>query len=60
MSRTIGKQSKLCVYEKDEPKYKKTDLERGSRIEMSDDEKIDSAAARILCLYRSAFEELAK
>ena len=31
-----------------------------SKITMTDDEKIDVAAAKILNLYRPAFEELAK
>jgi antitoxin Phd len=36
------------------------DLENSPIIEMTDDEKIDFVAARILKLYRPAFEELAK
>ena len=34
--------------------------ENENTIEMSDDEKIDFVAARILEKYRAAFEELAK
>ena len=37
-----------------------TDIEQDTTIEMTDDEKIDFVAARILRLYRPAFEELAK
>jgi antitoxin Phd len=36
------------------------DIENEAEIEMTDDEKIDFVAARILNLYRPAFEELAK
>ena len=42
------------------PKYKLVDIENEAEIEMTDDEKIDFIAARILKLYRPAFEELAK
>jgi len=42
------------------PKYKLSDLENDTTIEMTDDEKIDFVAARILKKYRRAFEELAK
>lgn len=45
---------------KKEPKHKLTDLEKEPEIEMTDDEKIDFVAARILKKYRKAFEELAK
>ena len=36
------------------------DLEQEPEIEMTDDEKIDFVAARILKKYHKAFEELAK
>jgi hypothetical protein len=36
------------------------DIEHDTTIEMTDDEKIDFVAQRILKLYRPAFEELAK
>ena len=36
------------------------DTEKNNTAAMTDDEKIDLAAARILELYRPAFEELAK
>ena len=42
------------------PKYKLIDLDIETDIEMTDDEKIDFVAARILKKYRRAFEELAK
>jgi antitoxin Phd len=36
------------------------DIDKDTSIDMTDDEKIDFVAARILKLYRPAFEELAK
>ena len=42
------------------PKYNLVDIEQDSEIQMTDDEKIDFVAARILKEYRKAFEELAK
>lgn len=42
------------------PRYKLVDLEQDTEIEMTDDEKIDFVAARILKKYHKAFEELAK
>ena len=50
----------LYIFKNNKPKYKLVDIEKDSTIEMSDDEKIDFVAARILKIYRPAFEELAK
>ena len=40
--------------------YNTEDIEKDIPIKMSDDDKIDLVAARILKKYRRAFEELAK
>ncbi len=50
----------LYIFKNNKPKYKLVDIEQDTNIEMTDDEKIDFVAARILKLYRPAFEELAK
>lgn len=50
----------VYIFKNNKPKYKLVDLEKDTSIEMSDDEKIDFVAARILKKYRKAFEELAK
>lgn len=42
------------------PKYLLVDLEKTTVIEMSEDEKIDFVAGRILAKHRHAFEELAR
>ena len=60
IARMVDKQGELYIFKNNKPKYKLVDLEHDTAIEMTDDEKIDFVAARILKLYRPAFEELAK
>lgn len=60
VARMADKNGEIYIFKNNKPKYKLTDIETDSSIEMSDDEKIDFVAARILKLYRPAFEELAK
>ena len=50
----------VYIFKNNKPKYKLIAIENDTSIEMSDDEKIDFVAARILREYRRAFEELAK
>lgn len=60
VARMADKQGEIYIFKNNKPKYKLTDLENGPEIEMTEDEKIEFVAARILKLYRPAFEELAK
>ena len=60
IARLGDKAGEIYIYKNNKPKYKLVDIERDTTIEMSDDEKIDFVAARILKKYRCAFEELAK
>lgn len=48
------------IFKNNRPKYLIVNLNENPLIELSDDEKIDVVAKRILNKYRSAFEELAK
>ena len=48
------------IAEKNGPKYMLVDLDSSPVIDMTDDEKIDVVAARILKKYKPAFLELAK
>lgn len=48
------------IFKDDRPKYVLMDVDRSPQIEMTDDEKIDFVARRILEQHRAAFEELAK
>ncbi|MBQ1196179.1 MAG: type II toxin-antitoxin system Phd/YefM family antitoxin [Clostridia bacterium] len=60
VARMADKQGEIYIFKNNKPKYKLIDLEKDTEIEMTEDEKIDFVAARILKLYRPAFEELAK
>ena len=60
VARMADKQGEIYIFKNNKPKYKLIDLENGPEIEMTEDEKIEFVAARILKLYRPAFEELAK
>ena len=60
VARMAEKQGEIYIFKNNKPKYKLIDIENDTTIEMTDDEKIDFVAARILKLYRPAFEELAK
>ena len=59
-ARIAHTRGEVYIYENDQPRHKLVDLETDTSIEMSDDEKIDFVAARILKKCRKAFEELAK
>ena len=60
VSRLAEKHGSVIIFKNNKPKYRLVDLEQDSRIEMTDDEKIDFIAARVLKEYHKAFEELAK
>lgn len=60
VARMVDRSGEIYIFKNNKPKYKLIDLENDTDIEMSNDEKIDFVARRILEKYRSAFEELAK
>ena len=60
VARLVEKHGELYIFKNNKPKYKLVDIEQDTAIAMTDDEKIDFVAARILARYREAFEELAK
>ena len=60
VARMADKHGELYIFKNNKPKYKLVDTESSTAIEMSDDEKIDFVAARIMRLYQPAFKELAK
>ena len=60
VARMADKHGQLYIFKNNRPKYKLIDIDQDSAIEMTDDEKIDFIAARVLKEYRRAFEELAK
>ncbi len=59
-TRIADKNGQVVIFKNNRPKYILLDIESNPVIEMTDDEKIDFVAARILKKYRPAFEELAK
>ena len=50
----------VVIFKNNRPKYVLYDLDTSPQIEMSEEEKIDFVARRILKRYRNAFLELAK
>lgn len=60
VARKAEQSGEIYIFKNNKPKYKLIDIESESTFEMTDDEKIDLVAARVLKKYREAFEELAK
>lgn len=60
VARMAEQNGEIFIFKNNKPKYKLVDIENCNDIEMTDDEKIDFVANRILKKYRRAFEELAK
>lgn len=48
------------IFKNNKPKYVLTDIDASDYFAITDDEKIDVAAQRILKRFKPAFEELAK
>ncbi len=60
VARMAEQKGEIYIFKNNKPKYKLIDIENDTSIDMTDDEKIDFVAARVLKEYRKAFEELAK
>ena len=60
VAREADRLGSVVIFKNNKPKYKLIDIEQDSEIEMTDSEKIDFVAARILKKYKPAFLELAK
>ena len=60
VTRIADKNGQAVIFKNNRPKYLLLDLESSPEIDMTDDEKIDVVAARILKKYKPAFLELAK
>ena len=59
-ARIAEKRGRVVVFKNNRPKLLVIDLDTEPQIEMSDDEKLEFVASRILREHRAAFEELAK
>ena len=60
VTRIAEKNGQSVIFKNNKPKYMLVDLDVSPMIDMTDDEKIDVVAARILKKYKPAFMELAK
>ena len=58
--RIAEKNGQAVIFKNNKPKYMLVDLDVSPMIDMTDDEKIDVVATRILKKYKPAFMELAK
>ena len=61
VAKTAEEKGEAIIFKNNKPKYIVIDIEKnGSLLELSEDEKIDIIARRILEKYLPAFKELAK
>ncbi len=60
VARLADSRGSVIILKNNRPKYRLVDLSQNDDIEMTDDEKIDFVAQRVLRTYRPAFLELAK
>jgi len=59
-TRIVDKQGSVVIFKNNKPKYMLVSWEDTQALALTDDEKIDVVAKRVLNKYRKAFEELAK
>lgn len=60
VARIADRYGEAVIFKNNRPKYRLVDLEQNDYLELTDDEKIDIVAKRLLNEYRPAFLELAK
>ena len=60
VTRIAEKTGQAVIFKNNRPKFMLIDLDNSPVLDMTDDEKIDVVAARILKRFKPAFEELAK
>ncbi len=60
VARVAEKKGHVVVIKNNRPKFLLIDLETEPQIEMTEDEKLEFVAKRILREHKAAFEELAK
>ncbi len=61
IAKTVDRQGEAVVFKNNKPKYLVLDIENNDLLlDLTDDEKIDIVAKRILNKYIGAFKELAK
>lgn len=60
VARIAEKKGRVVVFKNNRPKLLVIDLDTEPQIDMTEDEKFEFVAARILREHKAAFEELAK
>lgn len=60
VARIADHYGEAVIFKNNRPKYRLVNLEQDDDLELTDDEKIDIVAKRLLNEYRPAFLELAK
>lgn len=60
VAKMAEKKGRVVIFKNNRPKLLVIDLDTEPQIEMTEDEKLEFVAARILKEHRVAFEELAK
>lgn len=60
VAKLADKNGAIVIFKNNKPKYMVVDLVENPILELTDDEKIDVVAKRILEQYRHAFEVLAQ
>ena len=60
VTRIADANGQAVIFKNNRPKYLLVDMESTSYFDITDDEKIDVIAARVLKKFMPAFEELAK
>lgn len=59
-ARIADRNGRAIIFRNNKPKYMLVDLDGSPVLDLTDDEKIDIVAARILKRHKAAFLELAK
>ena len=59
-TRIVDKQGSVVIFKNNKPKYMIVSWEDSQALALTDDEKIDVVAKRIIERHKKAFEELAK
>ncbi len=59
-ARIADREGSVVIFKNNKPRYMLVNLQDNPALDLSDDEKIDVVAGRILEKHRRAFEELAK
>lgn len=54
------KNGRAVIFKNNKPKFLLIDMESGSYFDITDDERVDVSAKRIMKRFKPAFEELAK